>query len=54
MMGTARGQGAIAMREGSISGLIVEAAGLDIAEALVLVIGEDARVKITCGKSTST
>ena len=50
MMGTARGQGAIAMREGSISGLIVEAAGLDIAEALVLVVGEDARVKITCGR----
>jgi uncharacterized protein involved in outer membrane biogenesis len=50
MMGAARGQGAIAMREGSIGGLIVEAAGLDIAEALALVIGDDALVKITCGR----
>ncbi len=48
-MGTARGLGMIAM-EGSISGLIVEAAGLDIPEALVLVVGDDARVKIRRGR----
>ncbi len=50
MMGAARGEGAIAMREGSISGLIVEAIGLDVAEALVLVVGDDARVGIRCGR----
>ncbi|MBK8907976.1 MAG: AsmA family protein [Rhodospirillales bacterium] len=50
MMETARGEGAVAMRDGSISGLIIEAAGLDVAEALALVVGEDARVPIRCGR----
>ena len=50
MLGTARGEAAIAMREGAISGLLVEAAGLDIAEALTLVIGDDARIGILCGR----
>lgn len=50
MMETARGQGVVAMRDGSISGLIVEAAGLDVVEALALVIGKDARVPIRCGR----
>lgn len=50
MMATARGQGSIAMRDGTVSGLIVEAAGLDVAEALVLVVGDDARVPIRCGR----
>lgn len=51
MMAVARGEGAVAMREGSISGLLVEAAGLDLIEALVLIIGEDARVPIRCGRA---
>lgn len=50
MMGTARGEAAVAMREGSISGLIVEAAGLDVAEALALVVGGDAPIGIRCGR----
>lgn len=50
MMGTSRGEGFVAMRDGSVSGLLVEAAGLDVFEALSLVIGEDARVRIRCGR----
>lgn len=51
MMAVARGQGALAMRDGSISGLLVEAAGLDLIEALVLVIGDDARIPIRCARA---
>jgi len=36
------------MDGGAMSGLLIEAAGLDIAEALVLYVGEDARVPIRC------
>ncbi len=51
MADTARGEGAIAMQDGSISGLLVEAAGLDVAEALGLVVGGgDARIGIRCGR----
>ena len=50
MMATARGQGSIAMRDGAISGLIVEAAGLDVMEALTLVVGDDAGVPIRCAR----
>ena len=50
MMASASGQGWIGMRDGTISGLMVEAIGLDIAEALVLAVGEDARVAIRCGR----
>jgi len=32
-----------------MSGLLIEAAGLDITEALVLYVGDDARVPIRCG-----
>jgi AsmA family protein len=49
VMGTASGKTFIAMNGGSISGLLVEAAGLDIAEALALYITEDAKIPIRCG-----
>ncbi len=44
------GTGWIAMRDGTISALLVEAVGLDAAEALVLVLDGDARVKIRCAR----
>lgn len=49
VMGTASGQTFIAMNGGSISGLLVEGAGLDIVEALALYVTEDAKVPIRCG-----
>jgi uncharacterized protein involved in outer membrane biogenesis len=48
VMGSADGNTFLTMSGGSISGLLVEGAGLDIAEALVLYIGDDARVPIRC------
>lgn len=48
VMGTATGNAALAMRGGAISGLLVEAAGVDLTEALILVVGEDARIPIRC------
>ena len=48
IMATGNGDAAIVMREGSISGLLVEGAALDIGEALVLFVTEDARVPIRC------
>ncbi|MGH6913110.1 MAG: AsmA-like C-terminal region-containing protein, partial [Geminicoccales bacterium] len=48
VMADADGEGSIVMRDGSVSGLLVEAAGLDVVEALALVV-EDARVGIRCG-----
>jgi uncharacterized protein involved in outer membrane biogenesis len=47
-MGTASGKTFVTMSGGSMSGLLIEGAGLDIAEALALYIGEDARVPIRC------
>lgn len=38
------------MRDGSISALLVEAICLDVVEALALVIEDDARVRIRCGR----
>src|SRR5215510_271363 len=49
VMGTSNGKTFFTMKGGSLSGLLVEAAGLDIAEALALYIGDDARVPIRCG-----
>jgi uncharacterized protein involved in outer membrane biogenesis len=46
---TARGQGVVTYREGTVSGLLVEAAGLDVVEALALVVGEDTPVTVRCG-----
>jgi AsmA family protein len=48
VMGTSNGKTFFTMTGGALSGLLVEAAGLDITEALVLYIGDDARVPIRC------
>ncbi|HEV8390558.1 MAG TPA: AsmA family protein [Dongiaceae bacterium] len=48
VMGTANGKTFIAMSGGSMSGLLIEGAGLDIAEALLLYVTDDARVPIRC------
>ncbi len=48
VMGTANGKTFLTMNGGAMSGLLIEAAGLDITEALALYIGEDARVPIRC------
>lgn len=50
IMASARGEGWIGIRDGSVSALLVEAAGLDLVEALVLVIESDARVRLRCGR----
>ncbi len=49
VMGASNGKTFFTMKGGSLSGLLVEAAGLDITEALALYIGDDARVPIRCG-----
>jgi len=54
VMRTADGDAAVAMTGGAISGLLVEGAGLDLLEALILVIGEDAKVPIRCAMSRLT
>ncbi len=48
VMGTANGKTFWTMTGGSMSGLLIEGAGLDIAEALLLYVTEDARVPIRC------
>ena len=48
VMSSANGKTFFTMSGGALSGLLVEAAGLDITEALVLYIGDDARVPIRC------
>lgn len=48
VMGSANGKTFFTMSGGALSGLLVEAAGLDLTEALVLYIGDDARVPIRC------
>jgi uncharacterized protein involved in outer membrane biogenesis len=48
VMGTADGKMFLMMDGGAMSGLLIEAAGLDIVEALALYVGEDARVPIRC------
>ena len=50
MMASARGKGWIGIRDGSVSALLVEAAGLDVVEALVLVIDSDSRLRLRCGR----
>lgn len=54
VMRTADGDAAMAMTGGAISGLLVEGAGLDLGEALILVIGDDAKVPIRCAMSRFT
>jgi hypothetical protein len=48
VMSTASGKTFWSMSGGSMSGLLIEAAGLDIAEALMLYVTEDARVPVRC------
>jgi uncharacterized protein involved in outer membrane biogenesis len=48
VMGSATGKTFFTMSGGALSGLLVEAAGLDLTEALALYIGDDARVPIRC------
>src|SRR3546814_11538112 len=36
------------MTDGSLSGLLIEGAGLDLGQALILVIGDDDRIPIRC------
>jgi len=50
MLANSRGQGSISMRDGNISGLMVEAVGLDVAESLGLLVSDDVRVGIRCGR----
>ncbi len=49
MLGAANGPLVLGMREGSVSGLAVEALGLDLVESLGLVIEGDVPVSIRCG-----
>lgn len=50
ILSAGRGGGHLATREGQVSGLMVEAAGLDVVEALALAVGEDQPVKIRCAR----
>ncbi len=49
MLAAADGEVVLGMEGGSVSGLLVEAAGLDLVEALALVIEGDTPVAIRCG-----
>lgn len=48
ILATARGGGHLVLRNGMISGLIVEAAGLDVVESLGLLVGGDVRIPMPC------
>jgi AsmA family protein len=48
MLKQAKGGGHLVMRDGSVSGLVVEAAGLDVVEALGVVVSGDAPIPIRC------
>lgn len=54
MLGTADGSVMLGMRDGSVSGLLVEAAGLDLVEALALLTGGDVAIGIRCGLLDAT
>ncbi|MBK8160939.1 MAG: AsmA family protein [Rhodospirillaceae bacterium] len=49
VMGTGEGDIWLGMKGGSLSWLLVELAGLDIGQALILYVTEDAKVPIRCG-----
>lgn len=49
IMAVANGDGVIEISKGAFSGLLIEAAGVDLIESLILFIGDDARVPIRCG-----
>jgi uncharacterized protein involved in outer membrane biogenesis len=48
ILGEATGGGHLVLRKGMISGLVVEAAGLDIVESLGLVVGGDVQIPMNC------
>jgi hypothetical protein len=48
LLASARGDAYVRMTGGSLSGLAVEALGLDVIEALALAVGADTRVPINC------
>jgi uncharacterized protein involved in outer membrane biogenesis len=48
MLGHAGGGAAVVMSDGQVSGLIIEALGLDVAEALGLYLGDDVPVDVRC------
>ena len=49
IMASANGDGVIEVSKGAFSGLLIEAAGVDLIESLILYIGDDASVPIRCG-----
>ena len=50
LLGSVRGQGRVHMQDGTVSGLVLEAAGLDVIEALGLVLeDDDPKVPLRCG-----
>lgn len=50
IMSDVNGEAAVAMKDGSVSGLAVEAIGVDIVESLVLLVTDDARIPLNCGR----
>jgi hypothetical protein len=48
ILADARGGGHLVLRDGRISGLVVEAAGLDVVESLGLLVGGDVRIPMPC------
>ena len=54
MLGTADGKVAAAMGEGRFSNLLLELAGLDVAESLKFPVGKDHTVKLRCAYSELT
>ncbi len=48
LLGSADGNAAAVMTGGAVSGLLVEGAGLDLGEALILVVGDDSKVPVRC------
>ncbi|WP_420564298.1 AsmA family protein [Thalassobaculum sp.] len=49
IMAAANGDGVIEVSKGAFSGLLIEAASVDLVETLILFIGDDASVPIRCG-----
>ena len=49
LLGSANGSAAAVMTGGAVSGLLIEGAGLDLGEALILVVGDDSnKVPVRC------
>ncbi|MEQ9641525.1 MAG: AsmA family protein [Alphaproteobacteria bacterium] len=51
MMAVANGGASLGMRDGRISALLVEAAGLDVAEALLVAVTEDSPLPVRCARA---